>query len=113
MTFIAQLAELDGYAPNGHSGTWNVKLVSRQDCPDFEMIYGVIAPGGEADRHTHDRSFQAVYVLQGRGQVELQGAEPVHCGPGAVVRIPPGVEHYARNDGEDPLHLIIVYSPPL
>lgn len=110
---VRHVSELEGYQPPGHSGAQNVRLVSREDCARFEMIYAVLDPGGEAERHTHAQAYQAVYVIEGRGLIEMAGRPPQQCGAGAVIRIPPGVEHYARNVGDGPLTMIIVYSPPL
>lgn len=110
---VQHISELAGYQPQGHSGAHNIRLVSHADCPNFEMIYGVLAPGGEASRHAHAHAYQAVYVLEGTGLIEMAGHAPQECGAGTIIRIPPGLEHFARNVGDGPLAMIIVYSPPL
>ena len=113
MSGVQHISELPGYRPQGHSGAQNIRLVSRADNPNFEMIYGVLDPGGEAERHVHDDAYQAVYILEGKGLIQMADHAPQTCGAGSVIRIPPGVEHRASNVGDGPLAMIIVYSPPL
>ena len=110
---IAQDSELHRYAPPGHAGTVNVRLVEKEFCGAFEMIHGTIAPGGEAERHRHEVEHQVIYLLDGEASVELGDDPAVHCGPGAVIRIPPQLDHRVVNTGDRPLKVIVLYSPPL
>jgi mannose-6-phosphate isomerase-like protein (cupin superfamily) len=54
-----------------------------------------------------------VYVLDGTCDVVLGDDEPVECGPGTVIRIPPKLVHAVYAKGERPLKVIVLYSPPL
>ena len=110
---ICHQDDLDPYSPPGHGGTVNLRLFDKSFCENFEMILGEIAPGGEAHKHHHDVEHQAMYVLSGLAQVTLGEEDPVSCGPGAVVKLPPKVDHHVLSLGPEPLKLIIVYSPPL
>ena len=110
---IENIDDLPRYEPPGHSGTRNRRLTDRAFCPGFELVMGEVAPGGEAERHHHDGEHQAMVVLEGECQVTLGDDAPQRCGPGAIVRIPPGLDHHVLNDGELPLKVLIVYSPPL
>ena len=110
---IQHIGELPTYAPPGHSGTINRRLVTGDFNGAFEMVLGEIAPGGIADRHAHSREHQCIYILDGEAEVQL-GREPKRrCGPGTIVRIPPGLEHEVTALGAAPLRLIVLYSPPL
>ncbi len=60
--------------------------------------------------HTHDANDDVFYVLAGRATFVLDG-EPFEAGPGAFVRVPAGVEHDYRNDGDEPVRLLNVYVP--
>jgi quercetin dioxygenase-like cupin family protein len=111
--FIESITDLPLYEPPGHSGTRNRRLTDRDFCPGFELVLGEVAPGGEAERHHHDREHQAMVVLEGRCRVTLGDDAPRSCGPGTVVRIPPGLDHHVLNEGDVPLRVMIVYSPPL
>lgn len=113
MDLITHIDDLPAYAPPGHSATRNVRLVERDACGRFEMVLGEITPGGVADAHHHDVEYQAMYVLEGHAEIRLDDAPPRSCGPGSVVRIPPGTVHEVIATGDTPLRLLIVYSPPL
>lgn len=110
---VEHISEMPTYAPPGHSGTSNVRLVGRDFTGDYELLLGTIEPGGHATRHNHAIETQAMYVLAGRARVAL-GDQPAEThGPGTIVRIPPGLDHVVESLGPEPLQLLIVYSPPL
>jgi quercetin dioxygenase-like cupin family protein len=110
---IRNFAGFDKYSPPGHTGTVNRRLVDKDFCGAFELIYGTIAPGGRADRHAHETESQVCYVLDGDMEITFGDGAPVACGPGAVVEIPPQTEHLIVNCGDTPLKLLVLYSPPL
>ncbi len=110
---IRHIDALEAYAPPGHSGTRNVRLVEAAEGQAFEMVLGRLEPGGRAERHSHVAAYQAMYVVRGRAEVALGEAEPEICGPGTIVRIPPGLAHEVASLGPEPLELVLVYSPPL
>ena len=104
---------LPKYGPPAHRGTTNVRLVEKGFGGGFELVHGTVEPGGEAERHSHETEHQVIYVLDGAMTVELGEDAPVACGRGAIVRIPPGLDHRVVSTGERPLAVIIVYCPPL
>lgn len=110
---IRNLADFPRYSPPGHTGTSNVRLVDRDFCGTFEMVHGTIEPGGRAERHRHETESQVCYVLEGEMEVTFDDGPPAKCGPGAVVEIPPKVDHLIVNCGDTPLQLLVLYSPPL
>ncbi len=110
---IIRVAQLPSYTPPGHSGTTNVRLVDGRFNGRFELVLGKLEPGGVADRHSHEREAQVVYVRAGQARVTLGSDAPQLCGPETVIRIPPGVDHEVVSLGPETLELIIVYSPPL
>lgn len=79
----------------------------------FEMVHGTLSPGGHAARHHHDAAFQAMLVLAGAANVALGGRPTRRCGPGDIIRIPPGLAHQVTSLGPDALGLVIVHSPPI
>ena len=75
---------------------------------------GVVSfpPGQDSLPHTHQIEEEVLYVVQGRGALVCDGvACPLE--PGAFVFIPPGVEHYVRNDGTEPIKFFYAFSPPV
>ena len=65
-------------------------------------------PGASAGRHTHPGD-EISYIIQGEGEILMEGQPPrkVKAGDGFVV--PAGVKHDARNTGSGPLILSGVY----
>lgn len=110
---IEHIGQMPAYAPPGHAGTRNVRLVDNSFCGGFEMILGRIEPGGLAEAHAHAEHHQVLYITGGRCEVRLGEEPPEECGAGTVIRIPPGLLHEVRVTGEEPLELIVLYSPPL
>jgi quercetin dioxygenase-like cupin family protein len=110
---IEHICDLPTYSPPAHSGTVNRRLVGREFGAGFEMVLGHIMPGGEASRHHHAAERQVVYILKGEAMVCLGQEEPRRCGPGAVIRIPPGLAHEVVATGDAPLECIVIYAPPL
>ncbi|HEX6243161.1 MAG TPA: hypothetical protein VFZ61_19745, partial [Polyangiales bacterium] len=85
------------YAPAGHAKTQNRCLFVDQH---VEIIEGLIERGGGAERHAHRDHEQLLYVLSGAG-VPL------------LIHYPKGVAHGTGGGVPQPLHLLVVYSPPL
>ena len=67
-----------------------------------------IAPGVAAGRHTHPGE-EISYVMEGEGELLIEGqpARKVKAGDGFVV--PSGLKHDARNTGTQVLKLAVVY----
>jgi len=84
----------------GAKGTHVRWLISNKDgAENFAMRYFEIEPGGYTPRHTHDWEHE-VFILSGEGTVFCEGRE-WRIGPGYVVFIPPGKEHYFMNTGKE------------
>jgi quercetin dioxygenase-like cupin family protein len=87
-------------------------VVQRKDIsvPGREAVIAhvEIAPGASAGRHTHPGE-EISYVMEGEGEVLIQGqpALKVKAGDGFVV--PNGAIHDAHNTGTQPLKLAAVY----
>jgi uncharacterized cupin superfamily protein len=68
---------------------------------------GWLPPGKEsAVYHLHHREEEWVYVLEGRGVLELDGAEHA-VGPGDFAAFPPGVAHLLRNPSDRDLVALV------
>ena len=67
-----------------------------------------IAPGGRAGRHTHPGD-EISYVLEGQGQILIDGQPPRVVKAGESFVIPAGVVHDAFNDGAVVTKLVGVY----
>jgi quercetin dioxygenase-like cupin family protein len=110
---IQHIGNIAGYSPPAHSGTLNRRLVGAEFGAGFEMVLGRVAPGGEASRHYHRSEAQVIYILKGEADVALGDEPPRRCGPGTVIRIPPGLVHEIVTVGAAALECLVLYAPPL
>jgi len=95
---ITEAAETRSKAANPTYFTgavWQEPIVTTPaDGPTPVMALKVIfAPGGRTNWHTHPAG-QTLYVLEGEGRVQLRGEPARRIGPGDVVWIEPGEEHW-------------------
>jgi quercetin dioxygenase-like cupin family protein len=67
--------------------------------------------GGCIPVHLHDQQEEILFVHAGRGTVTI-GDERAALEAGTTVFIPPGVWHGVENDGDVPIHMVWVVSPP-
>jgi mannose-6-phosphate isomerase-like protein (cupin superfamily) len=66
--------------------------------------------GGQAtDRHYHAATEEIYVVLEGRGEMEVDGARR-EVGPGDAVLIPPGAWHELR--AAEPMRFLCCCAPP-
>jgi len=68
--------------------------------------------GSQPAAHTHDAQEEIIFILSGRGRFITPGREEVLM-PGMAVFIPPGLEHRIAVEGNEPLKLVTVFSPPV
>ncbi len=83
-----------------------------QSAERMTMSVASFPPGSAPPGHVHPAEEEVVYVLAGRGRL-LAPDQSVYLEPGVCFRVPPGVVHGAVNDGDEPLELLCVFSPPV
>lgn len=88
-------------------------LIGEEQTPGAEQTFGVvtIAPGQRNPLHLHPNCEELLYVMSGACDHKL-GDEMLHLTPGAVIRIPRGVPHWARCTSAEPLVAVISFSAP-
>jgi quercetin dioxygenase-like cupin family protein len=67
-----------------------------------------VAPGARAGRHTHPGD-EISYVLEGQGELLIDGQPPRAIKAGESFIIPAGVVHDAHNSSDAPIKLVGVY----
>jgi len=61
--------------------------------------------------HLHERQEEVLFIHRGYGTATVgEAAAPVS--PGTTIVVPPGTWHSVRNDGDKPLLLVWIISPP-
>ncbi|MBY5993533.1 cupin domain-containing protein [Ferrimonas balearica] len=79
--------------------------------PQLSVIQERLAPGCQETRHRHARAEQFFYVLAGQATLEVAGT--VHTlGPGQGLQVLPGQPHRFGNDSSQPLHCLVISTPP-
>jgi oxalate decarboxylase/phosphoglucose isomerase-like protein (cupin superfamily) len=65
------------------------------------------------ERHNHPNEEEILYVVEGEGaqMVDVGGEEIRQVYPGTMIHIPPGVYHSTVNTGNQPMTILVVYSP--
>jgi quercetin dioxygenase-like cupin family protein len=76
-----------------------------------QMDLYCVAPRQEQKPHTHSDQDKFYVVLEGHGRFRLGTAEHVLDAGDALVA-PAGVEHGLLNDGDRPLLVLVVVTPP-
>ena len=67
-----------------------------------------IAPGASAGRHTHPGE-EISYVIEGVGEILIEGQPPLQIKPGDGFVVPAGAIHDAHNTGTVPIKLAAIY----
>ena len=92
---------------------WHLLLGPQTASADrMTMSLAVFPPGSAPPLHVHELEEEVVYVLAGTGRL-MTPTEPVQLAPGVCFRVPPGLYHGAVNDGDEPLELLCIFSPPV
>jgi quercetin dioxygenase-like cupin family protein len=78
--------------------------------PDHEavVVKAELPAGAHAGRHTHPGD-EISYVVDGAGELLVDGEAPVKLKAGQGFSVPAGKIHDLRNRSEAPVHLIGVY----
>jgi len=75
------------------------------------LAEATVEAGAATERHYHRESEEIYYVVEGDGEVELDG-ERAAVGPGDAVLIPPGTWHEIRASDAGPLRFLCCCAPP-
>ena len=67
-----------------------------------------IPAGGSAGRHTHP-GVETGYVIEGEGDLIIEGQPTKHLKPGDSWAIPAGTIHDAKVSGDKPLKIMAIY----
>lgn len=99
----------EGHTPRERSTCgWRDRLISREDAALEPAAWAHAVDIDGAKPHYHKRSTELYYVLEGSGEVLLDGVvQPV--AKGSLVHIPPGVVHGARGQ----MRVLVVGIPDI
>ena len=76
-----------------------------------QVVVMSIPPGGEIGEEVHEDTDQVLFLVDGSGQVVLDG-EAAAFRAGDLVLVPAGIRHNFVTVGDAPMKIITTYSPP-
>jgi mannose-6-phosphate isomerase-like protein (cupin superfamily) len=74
------------------------------------LAEATLEPGQATERHYHARTEEIYFLLEGEGEMEVDG-ERRHVAPGDAVLIPAGARHQVRA-GDAQLRFLCCCAPP-
>jgi quercetin dioxygenase-like cupin family protein len=101
--------EIAGLPLDGGALQW---LIDRDLGAQHVMAYRLALDPDSALNHVHVGAEEVLYVLEGTGEVRVEGATH-RVGPGQAVFIPDGAEHGYVNLGAEPLIVVGAMAPPI
>jgi mannose-6-phosphate isomerase-like protein (cupin superfamily) len=86
-------------------------ILDRANAPvaNQSLAEATLPAGAATDRHYHKASEEFYFLLEGRGEMEIDG-ETREVGPGDAILIPPGAWHQIR--AIEPLRFLCCCAPP-
>jgi mannose-6-phosphate isomerase-like protein (cupin superfamily) len=75
------------------------------------LAEATLPPGVATQNHYHRVSEEIYFILEGSGEMSLDGACRT-VGPGDAILIPPGAWHTIANPHETPLRFLCCCAPP-
>jgi quercetin dioxygenase-like cupin family protein len=102
-------SEIAGLPLDGGVMQW---LIERDLGAEHVMAYRLAIDPDSAMTHVHIGAEEVLYVLQGTGEIRVEGAAHL-VGAGQAVFIPDGAEHSYVNTGATPLVVVGAMAPPI
>lgn len=111
--YFIRMEDVEPYSPANHHGTNNYRVISEETvgAKHLEVLVGVIEKGQGALPHAHPGMEQVCYIIEGEAIAEV-GGEKRTMKPGDFVFFPEDEPHVFTAVSEDPIKIIVIYSPP-
>jgi quercetin dioxygenase-like cupin family protein len=87
-------------------------LIDRDLGAEHVMAFRLMLEPDSALSHVHIGTEEVLYVLEGSGEVRIEGSTH-QVGPGQAVFVPDGAEHTYVSAGAEPLILVGAMAPPI
>lgn len=104
----AEVVRIEGDAPRT---LYTLIEPNTRNTEHFSMGLEEIDPNSEIPLHSHRNAEEIIFVFGGEGKVYIDDEVGV-LKPGAVIFIPPNVEHRFVNTADEPLWITWTLSPP-
>jgi mannose-6-phosphate isomerase-like protein (cupin superfamily) len=91
--------------------TIRVLLDAETGAANQSLAEASLEPGQATERHYHAASEELYVLLDGSGEMEIDG-ERARVRPGDAVLIPPGARHQITASADGPLRFLCCCAPP-
>ena len=110
--YVIRPEERPAYTPAGHTGTVNRDLIGKENlgAKHMEITLGTMEAGGVVHAHAHEAEEQALYIIEGKAHIEVEG-EREEAQAGDMVFFPQGKMHLIT-PFETPYKALVIYAPP-
>jgi mannose-6-phosphate isomerase-like protein (cupin superfamily) len=108
---IRSLAEAEAFTTKDGSTIRELLGLPTSSARNQSLAEATLPPGGATQRHYHAESEEIYYVVEGSGEIELDG-ERAGVGPGDAILIPPSAWHRITAAPEGPLRFLCCCAPP-
>ncbi|MET0278983.1 MAG: cupin domain-containing protein [Pseudorhodoplanes sp.] len=110
--YVIRPHEVEAYSPANHTGTRNRRLVGPRvnGSRHLEIVLGEIERNEGALAHAHPDVEQAVYVLEGEAEVEIDDV-PHTVRAGDLMYFPARVFHSIKVTSPI-IRMLVIYGPP-
>lgn len=111
---IIHPSEAEAYIPPRHKNTLNYRLAGKGGLitEKLEIVLGVLTKGSEAEPHRHEQSEQALFVLDGECELEIQDGPKERASKDDLMVLPKGLGHRVLVTSEV-FRALVIYSPKL
>lgn len=88
-------------------------LISPTSVQSTQLIMGTatVPVGGRVLRHAHPHGEECFYVLQGKGQITIEGVGVLPFQSGEAVLTPQGAVHSIENMGDEEIRVVFAAAP--
>ena len=108
---LRSLAEAEPFTTKDGSTIRELLGLPTSSARNQSLAEATLPAGGATERHYHRESEEIYYLVEGSGQMELDG-ERRRVGPGDAVLIPPGAWHQIRAGEGGPVRFLCCCAPP-
>ena len=107
---VRSLAEAEAFTTADGSTSRELLGLPTSSARNQSLAEATLAPGQETQRHYHAEAEEIYFVVEGEGDLEIDG-ERRRVAPGDAALIPPGAWHQIRA-GDGPLRFLCCCAPP-
>ena len=108
---VRQIAEQEPFTTADGSTIRSILDLSNASVEKQSLAEATLPPGGATERHSHKTSEELYFILEGSGNMEIEG-EAQKVGVGDAILIPNGKWHQITANEDSKLRFLCCCAPP-